>query len=239
MDDNLTHKAHFELDDMNEKLRRDVMKTLEPYGQRTVSDLEDLTEIERAKWLFWNLHENLDAVRKLEPTLIGRVQSTQFTISDGQSMWTEKTGLEKRIELQCKWELMLTFSDYQTEKIFTIGEGWVNLFVGDKAPSHPALAENQRGYLDTDSSLFPNQLFLHGWVTDAVWQEIKPQFYVGNPACRTSIVLLDSYLFPVKPKFDFVTGPAGSIGAMNLEFQVVSHPTERRMARRTEPRQRS
>lgn len=239
MDDNLTHEAHFEMDDMNEKLRRELMKTYESYGQRTISDMEELTEVERAKWLFWNMHENLDAVRKLEPTLIGQIMSTQFTISDGQSLWTEKSGLEKRIELQCKWDLLLTFADYQTEKTFSVGEGWVHLSVCNNAPCYPTLAENQRGYLDTDSSLFPNQLFVHGWVTDVVWQEIKPQFYNANPACRTSIVLLDSYLFPVKPKYDFVNGPAGSIGITNLEFQVVSHPAERRMARRSEPRQRS
>jgi hypothetical protein len=239
MDDKLTHQAHFEMDDMNEKLRRDVMKNLEPYGQRMVTDLEDLTEGERAKWLFWNLHENLDAIRKLEPTLMGQIATTQFTISDGQSIWADKSGLEKRIELQCKWDLLLTFLDYQTEKLFPVGEGWVNLYVCNKPPSHPTLAENQRGYIDADSSLFPNQLFLHGWISEAVWQEIKPQFYTANPACRTSVVLLDSYLFPVKSQFDFVTGPAGAIGITNLEFQVVSHPTERRMARRTEPRQRS
>jgi hypothetical protein len=223
---------------MNEKVRREVMKTLEPYGLRAVSDLAEMSEGERAKWLFWNLHENLDAVRRLEPTLIGQVLSTQLTVSDGQSMWTEKNGLEKRIELSCRWHLLLTYSHYQNEETHEIGEGWVNLFVGEP-PSHPQLMEQQKGFLDADSSLFPHQLFLYGWITNEVWSEIKPQLYTDNPTCRTDILLLDNFLFPVKEGFDFVTGPAGSIGITNLEFRLFSHPTERRMVRRSEPRQRS
>ena len=54
------HKAHFELDEVNEKLRRELMKNLEPYGARLFSELPDMSEGERAKWLIWNLHENLD-----------------------------------------------------------------------------------------------------------------------------------------------------------------------------------
>jgi hypothetical protein len=232
-------KAQVELEDINEKLRREVMKTLEPHGLKLVSDLPGMSEGERAKWLLWNLHENLDAVRKLEPTLIGQVMSTQLTVSDGQSMWTDKSGLEKRIELSCKWHLMLTYSAYQSEQTYEIGEGWVDLFVGEAPPAHPTLLENQKGYLDADSSLFPNQLFLYGWITQDVWLEIKPQLYNAHPTCRTDILLLDNYLFPVKSGFDFVCGPAGSIGITNLEFRTFSHPTERRMTRRGEPRQRS
>lgn len=239
MEKNHTQKIPFDLVEMNEKLRRDVIKMLEPCGLKAVSDLSDMSDGERAKWLFWNLHENLDAVRKLEPTLVGQVMSTQLTVSDGQSMWTDTRGLEKRIELSCKWHMLLTYSVYQNEKSYDIGEGWVDLFIGDKPPAHPTLLENQKGYLDADSSLFPNQLFLCGWITEQIWQEIKPQLYNANPTCRTDILLLDNFMFPIKSGFDFVTGPAGSIGITNLEFRIFSHPTERRMTRRGEPRQRS
>lgn len=234
-----SQKAHFEFDDVNEKLRKEYMKTLEPYGLKLISELSDMSEGERAKWLFWNLHENLDEIRKLEPTLTGQVMSTQFTVSDGHSMWTDKCGLEKRIELNCKWSLLLTYSVHQNEKIVEVGEGWVNLFVGNAPPLHPVLCESQKGYLDMDSSSYPNQLSLYGWITEDVWQEIKPQLYNGNPTCRSDVLLMDNFLFPVKSGFDFVNGPTGSIGIMNLEFRLFSHPSERRMTRRTEPRQRT
>jgi hypothetical protein len=45
-------------------------------------------------------------------------------------------------------------------------------------------------------------------------------------------------MFPVRKGYDFVTGPAGSIGITNMEFRTFSHPTDRRMSRRAEPRQR-
>jgi hypothetical protein len=197
-----------------------------------------MSEGERAKWLFWNLHENLDAVRRLEPTLTGQVVSSALTISDGQASLSGTSALEKRIELSCRWHLLLTYAHYQNEETFEIGEGLVNLHVG-KPPSHPALKEQQKGYLDADSSLFPNQLFLYGWITEEIWSEIKPQLYTTNPTCRTDILLLDNFLFPVKEGFDFVTGPAGSIGITNLEFRLFSHSNDRRMVRRNETRQRS
>lgn len=239
MEDKLMHQAHFEMNDMNEKLRREFMRTIEPSGQRSMAELDEMTTGERTKWLFWNLHENLEAVRQLEPTLVAQVMTTQFTVSDGQSSWSDRNGLEKRLELQCKWELLLTYPSYQTEKVVELGEGWANLFVCEEPPSHPVLSPQQRGYLDADSSLFPHQLFLHGWLRGAVWQELKPQFYSANPACRISLVLLDSYLFPVSPRYDFVSGPVGAVGFTNMEFQVLSHARERRLTRRTEPRQRS
>jgi hypothetical protein len=235
--DQMERQAH-ESEDINERVRRDLMKTLEPYGLRKVGEMPDMSEGERVKWLFWNLHESLDAVRRLEPTLIGQVTSTQMTVSDGHSMWTDCSSLEKRIELSCRWHLTLTYSHYHNEETFEMGEGWINLFVG-KPPGRPQLLEKQKGYLDADSSLFPNQLVLNGWITEEVWQEIKPQLYTTNPTCRTDVLLLDNFLFPVKEGFDFVTGPTGSIGITNLEFRLFSHPTERRMVRRTEPRQRS
>lgn len=239
MESEYMQKASSDFEEMNEKLRREVIRSLEAYGARPVSDLSDMTEGERAKWLFWNLHESLDEVRKMEPTLIGQVMSTQLTISDGQSMWTDKKGLEKRLELSCKWHLLLTYSIYQTEKTYEIGDGWINLYIGENPPVRPLLQENQKGYLDADHSLYPNQLFLDGWITENVWQEIKPHLYNPSPACRTDVLLLDNFLFPVKKGFDFVSGPAGSIGITNMEFRTFSHPTERRMTRRGEPRQRS
>jgi hypothetical protein len=231
-------KQSFEPEEMNEKARRDIMRTLEPHGRHPVGDLAEMSEGERVKWLFWNLHENLDAVRRLEPTLTGQVMSSQLTVCEGQAKGPEKGQLEKRIELSCRWHLMLTYAHYRNEETYEVGEGWVNLFIG-KPPSHPVMKEQQKGFIDADSSLFPNQLFLYGWITDEVWSEIKPQLYNSNPACRVDLVLLDDSMFPIKEGFDFVTGPAGSIGITNLEFRLFSHSSERRMVRRTEPRQRS
>lgn len=239
MESEYIQKQYSDPEEMNEKLRREVIRSLESYGARPVSDLSDMTEGERAKWLFWNLHESLDDIRKMEPTLIGQVMSTQFTVSDGQSMWSDKKGLEKRLELSCKWHLQLSYSTYQSEKTYEIGDGWINLYIGETPPVRPLLQESQKGYLDADHSLYPNQLFLDGWITQEVWQEIKPQLYNPNPTCRTDVLLLDNFLFPVKKGFDFVTGPAGSVGITNMEFRTFSHPTERRMTRRGEPRQRS
>lgn len=232
-------KPQSQLEDINEKMRREVMKNLEPHGLRAVAELDDMSEGERTKWLFWNLHENLDAVRKMEPTLIGHVTATQLTVSDGQSVWEDRVCLEKRIELNCKWSLQLTYSVYQDEKSFEVGEGWVDLVVSDKPPSHPILSKNQKAYLDADNGLYPNQLFMYGWITEDAWKEIRPQVYNANPTCRTDIMLLDSFLYPVKPGFDFVTGPAGSIGISNFEFRIFSHPTERRLTRRGDLRQRT
>ena len=213
-----------DLDEINEKLRKEVMRKLETYGKATMGDLSAMSEAERTKWLFWNLHENLDTLRKLEPTLIGQIIRTQLTVCDGQSMWTEKIGLEKRIELSCKWQLLLKDESYQTEEAFTINEGWIDLFVGPEPPPHPALQAAQKGYLDSDSPLYPNQLFLYGWITEGVWQEIKPQLYNASANCHTDIFLRDNFLFPVKPDLQFVSGPAGSIGITNMEFRISSHP---------------
>jgi len=213
-----------DLDEMNEKQRKEVIKMLEPYGKASISDLQGMSDGERTKWFFWNVHENLDELRKFEPALIGQVIRTQLTVSDGQSMWTEKCGLEKRIELSCKWQLLLKDSTYQTEEAYSISEGWIDLFVGKAPPPHPALQEKQKGYLDSDSPLYPNQLFLYGWITDGVWEEIKPQVYNASANCHTDIFLRDNFLFPVKPELHFVTGPAGSIGITNIEFRTSSHP---------------
>lgn len=227
-----------DLEEINEKLRKDVLRSLEAHGARPVSDLADMAESERAKWLFWNLHERLEEVRMMEPTLIAQVVSTQLTVCDGQSMWSERCKLEKRLELNCKWFLQLNDSAFQAEKLHDVGDGWINLAIGDEPPSHPTLQKGQKGYLDADHSLYPNQLFLDGWISEGVWHEIKPQLYSTNPACRTDVVILDNFLFPVKRGNEFVCGPVGSIGITNIEFRNFSHPTERRMSRR-EPRQRT
>ncbi len=219
-----THKTQYELDEINEKLRKDVIRSIEPYGMKKMADLPDMSDGERTKWLFWNLHENLDEIRKLEPALIGQVIRTQLTVSDGQSMWTEKCGLEKRIELSCKWQLLLKDGAYQSEEVYSISEGWIDLYVGKNPPPHPALQENQKGYLDSDSPLYPNQVFLYGWITDGVWDEIKNQLYNASANCHTDIFIRDNFLFPVKPGHNFVTGPAGSIGITNMEFRVSSQP---------------
>ncbi len=217
-------KGSVDLDELNERMRREVLKAIESYGVRPVADLADMTDHERTKWLFWNLHENLDEIRALEPTLVGQIVRVQLTVCDGQSMWTEKYGLEKRAEFSCKWQLMLKQSSYETEQTFSISEGWIDLFIGDAPPPHPVLRLGQKGYLDSDSALYPNQLFLYGWVSEGVWQEIKPQLYNASANCHTDIFLRDNFLFPVKPGLDFLTGPAGSIGLTNIEFRTSSQP---------------
>lgn len=226
-------------DSLHEKQRKELLHALESCGKRPVADLSAATDAERCKWLFWNLHENMEEIRQMEPTLTGRVTSMQFTVMDGSSLTGEGDQLQKRLDLSCKWVLQLTYPGYQEEISHTIGDGWINLVVTDTAPIYPVLHEGQKAFLDADHSMYPNQLFLDGWISDGVWQEIRPHFCNANPTCRTDVVLPDSVLFPVKKGFDFVSGPAGSIGVMNLEFRAFSHPTERRMSRRGEPRQRS
>ncbi|MCU1444336.1 MAG: hypothetical protein JWQ59_2486, partial [Cryobacterium sp.] len=94
------HKFNPDLGEMNEKLRKEAMRTIESYGNKTIADLPDMTEAERSKWFFWNMHENLEEFRKFEPTLIGQVMCTQMTVMEGEQMDTEKTSvLEKRLSL--------------------------------------------------------------------------------------------------------------------------------------------
>jgi len=217
-------KITSEIEGLNEKLRKEVMRPLAQYGKASRSDLHGMSDSERTKWFFWNIHENLGELRKLEPALIGQVVRSQLTVCDGQSMWTENCGLEKRIELSCKWQLLLKDMSYQNEESYSISDGWIDLFVGAAPPPHPALQTRQKGYLDSDSVLYPNQLFLYGWITDEVWQEVKPHIYNASANCHTDIFLRDNFLFPVKQGLDFVSGPAGSIGITNIEFRVSSHP---------------
>jgi len=218
-----SHKAIAEPDELDEKHRREVIRALEPYGLRLISDLAGMSEAEAAKWFIWNLHENLDELRKLEPTLAGHVISSQLTVCDGRSMWPECSGLEKRIEFHCNWHLTLKYPAYQNEQTYQLGEGWIDLFVGPRPPPHPVLAQEQKGYLHADSPLYPNQLFMYGWISAAVWEEIKPQLYQPHTDCQTDIFLRDSFLFPVKSGFDFVTGPPGAVGITNIEIRISSH----------------
>lgn len=233
-------KSFHDLEDsLHEKQRKEMLHALEAYGKRSVADLAEASDAERCKWLFWNLHENLEEIRQMEPTLLGRVTSMQLTVLDGSDLTGDGGALQRRLDLSCKWALQLTYPGYQDEISHNVGDGWINLVITDNAPAYPALQRGQKAYLDADHTMYPNQLFLEGWITNGVWQEMRPHFCNANPTCRTDVVLLDNVLFPVKKGFDFVSGPAGSIGVMNLEFRAFSHPTERRMSRRGEPRQRS
>lgn len=224
MQSELTQKFGGDLDELNEKQRRETMRQLEQYGKANIGDLGGMSDLERTKWLFWNMHENLDELRTLEPALIGQIIRTQMTVSDGQSIWTEHGGLEKRIELQCKWQLTLRDGTFQNDEMFPLTSGWIDLFVCKAPPPHPALQDKQKGFLDADSALYPNQLFLYGWITEGVWQEIKPQLYNASPNCHTDLFLRDDFLFPVKSGHDFVSGPVASIGITNMEFRTSSHP---------------
>lgn len=227
-----------EVDEGHEKARRDAMRTIEAHGRRAMSDLPDMTEGERAKWFFWNLHENLEEFRRLEPTLIGQVMCTTLSVTDGLSMETEKVGMEKSIALHCRWHLRLAYTTFQNEEAYSIGEGAVDLSVCNSVPTEPALQKNQKGFLDSDNSLYPNQLYLYGWVTEPIWNEIKSHLYSPTPNCQTDLILRDNCLYPVKQGFGFVAGPPGAVGITNLEFRVASHSAERRTARRTETLQR-
>jgi hypothetical protein len=153
-------------------------------------------------------------------------------------MATEKVGMEKSIALNCRWHLRLAYSSWQNEEVYPIGDGSVDLSVTATLPEQPPLQKNQKGYLDADNSLYPNQLYLYGWVTSPVWEEIKGLLYKPTPNCQTDIVLRDDSLFPVKQGFGFVAGPPGAIGITSLEFLVSSHAIERRSNRRSETLQR-
>jgi hypothetical protein len=199
-----------------------------------------MSEAERSKWFFWNLHENLDEFRKLEPTLIGQVMCTQMTITEGQSEDNDTTGVEKQLSFCCKWHLRLLYSTYQNEEAFPIGEGTVDLVIANAAPSRLGLAlqKGQKAYLDSDNSLYPNQIFLNGWISEPVWNELKEQLYNPSPNCQTDIVLRDNCIFPVKAGFDFVVGPPGSVGVTSMEFRAASYSADRRAARRSQTLQR-
>ncbi len=233
-----THASSTESEpSLHERQRREVLQLLEPAGRRPVAELAEMSDAERCKWLFWNLQENLDEIRLMEPTLQARVTSTQFTVVDGSAL-SGHGAMEKRLDLACKWTLELSYPGYPEEITHSMGDGWVNLVVAEQAPAYLTLAGGQKAYLDADHSSYPNQLYLEGWVTNGVWQEMRQHLSNPNPTCRTDVVLLDNVLFPVRSGFDFVQGPPGAIGVVNMEFRAFSHPTERRMGRRNEPRRR-
>lgn len=222
----------------HEKSRRELMQSLQYSGQRSVAELVDMTDAERCKWLFWNLHENLDEIRRMEPTLSARVTGTQFTVADGSRLIGQGC-MEKRLDLSCKWTMSLACAGPHEEITHAIGEGWINLVIADEAPAYLTLRDGQKAYLDADHSTYPNQIYLEGWITLDIWHEMRSHLSNPNPTCRTDIVLLDNLLFPVKKEFDFVTGPPGALGVITMEFRAFSHPTERRANRRGEPRLRS
>lgn len=222
---------------LHERQRRELMQMLSSSGSRPVAELSEMSEAERCKWLFWNLHENLDEIRRMEPSLQARVTSMQFTVLDGSTL-TGDGSMEKRLDLACKWTLELSYPGFPDEISHGLGDGWVNLVIAEAPPAYLSVQEGQKAYLDADHTTYPNQLYLEGWVTPGVWQEMRTHLSNPNPTCRTDVVLLDNVLFPVKSGFDFVLGPPGAIGVVNMEFRAFSHPTERRTFRRGEPRRR-
>lgn len=223
---------------LHERQRRELLQLLEPAGRRPVAELAEMSDAERCKWLFWNLHENLDEIRLMEPTLKARVTSMQYTVIDGSPL-SGNPAVEKRLDLACQWALELSYPGYPEEITHAVGDGWVNLYIAQQPPYYLTVANGQKAYLDADHTTYPNQLYLEGWITESVWQEMRHHLGHPNPTCRTDVVLLDNALFPVKNGFDFVTGPPGAIGVVNMEFRAFSHPTERRLVRRGEPHRRS
>lgn len=227
-----------EIDDGHEKLRRDAMRTIEQHGRRGVTELAQMSEGERVKWFLWNIHENLEEYRKLEPNLVGQVMCTTLSITDGLSLSSEKLRSEKSIALSCRWYLRLAYSSLQNEEMYPLGLGNVDLAVSSAVPQEPPLRKNQKGYLDADNSLYPHQLYVYGWVPELIWDELKTHLYSPIPNCQTDLILREACLFPVKQGFEFVSGPPGGVGITNLEFRVSSHASERRSARRSEMLQR-
>lgn len=221
-----------------ERQRRDVLQSLIYAGQRPVAELTDMSEAERCKWLFWNLHENLDELRLMEPTLSAKVTGAQFTVVDGSCLLGDGD-MEKRLDLSCRWSLALSYPGYEEEITHAIGDGWINLVIADQPPAYLTVREGQKAYLDADHSTYPNQVYLEGWITPGLWQEMGSHLSNPNPTCRTDVVLLDNVLFPVKKGFDFVQGPPASIGVVTMEFRAFSHPMERRTSRRAQTRTRS
>lgn len=181
----------------HEKSRRELMQSLQYSGQRSVAELVDMTDAERCKWLFWNLHENLDEIRRMEPTLSARVTGTQFTVADGSRLIGQGC-MEKHLDLSYKWTMLLSCAGPHEEITHTIGEGWINLVIADEAPAYLTLRDGQKAYLDADHSTYPNQIYLKGWITPDIWHEMRSHLSNPNPTCRTDIVLLDNLLFPVK-----------------------------------------
>lgn len=114
-----------------------------------------------------------------------------------------------------------------------MGEGAVDLLISNTPPTNPGLQAKQKGYLHADSSLYPNQLYLYGWITEAMFGAVEERLFRPTPNCHTDILLRDNYVFPVKTGFDFVVGPPGAIGVTNMEFRTVASSAERRTERRT------
>ena len=221
-----------------ERQRQDILQPLASTGQRPVAELTDMSEMERCKWLFWNLHDNLDELRPMEPTLSARVTGAQFTVVDGSRL-LGNGDMEKRLDLSCRWSLALSYPGCEDEILYAVGDGWINLVIAHQAPAYLNVREGQKAYLDADHSTYPNQIYLDGWITPGVWQEMGPHLSNSNPTCRTDIVLRDNVLFPVKKGFDFVQGPPASIGVVTMEFRAFLHPIERRASRRTQTGSRS
>ena len=220
---------------LEERRRDEVLQCLEPAGRRPVAELAEMSDADRCKWLFWNLHENLEAMRQMEPALQARINSMQYSVMD-ETLLADQIALNKRLDLSCRWTMELSFPGYPEEVTYPIGDGWINLVIASEAPAYLHVATGQKAYLDADHTTYPNQIYLEGWISDHLWHDIRTHLANPNPSCRTDVVLLDSTLFPVRRDFDFVAGPPGAIGVTNIEFRAFSHPTERRMVRRAEPR---
>ena len=127
---------------LHERQRQEVLQSLAGAGQRPVAELADMSEAERCRWLFWNLHENLDELRLMEPILSARVTGAQFTVVDGSRL-LGNGDMEKRLDLSCRWSLALSYSGYEDEILHAVGDGWINLVIAHQAPAYLTLREGQ------------------------------------------------------------------------------------------------
>ena len=78
--------SDYDIQNLNQKQRLELLRSLESVGLRSVGELGEMVDSDRCKWLFWNLHENFDAIRLMEPTLQACITSMQFTIQDNLTL---------------------------------------------------------------------------------------------------------------------------------------------------------
>ena len=156
--------SDYDIQNLNQKQRLELLRSLESVGLRSVGELGEMVDSDRCKWLFWNLHENFDAIRLMEPTLQACITSMQFTIQDNLTLHGADI-VDKRLDFSCTWHLQLTYPGSQDEISHTIGNGWINLAIAQALPPYPFLGQGQKAFLDADHTVYPSQLFLDGLVS--------------------------------------------------------------------------
>ena len=125
--------------------------------------------------------------------------------------------------------MMYTENELNDLKIF-----YANQLLNDTIPFWfpKSFDEEYGGFLfmrDADGTLIDDD--------KAVWIQCRAIWMLST--LYNTVEKKSEWLDGAKKGFDFVAGPPGSIGVINMEFRAFSHPTERRLHRRGEPRQLS